>query len=229
MAETSRRTTKQAAPDVEAEMSTDQVEQRIMLALRWGLPLGTLVAAATVGYRYGAGTAILILAGGVLLGVIAILWASVRTLSGDAPITLEEAIALGAPSAAEEQKRAVLQALKDLEYEKSMGKIAEADYDELLRRYRTEAKRLLRAVDEDLAPARARAAAFVAEHLGQDSKSLAPAAKGPDLRAAPAPAKGPDLRACPNCQVENDGDALFCKKCGSKLTPESRDEQDATA
>jgi hypothetical protein len=220
MAETSRGTTKQApAPTVEVEMSTDQVEQRIMQALRWGLPLGSLVASALVGARYGTGTAILVLAGGVLLGVIAILWASVRTLSGDAPITLEEAIALGAPSAAEEQKRAVLQALKDLEYERSMGKIADADYEELLHRYRTEAKRLLRAVDEDLAPARARAAAYVAEHLGQPSKSV----------PAPARAKEPDLRACPSCQVENDGDAVFCKKCGSKLARQSKDQQDATA
>ena len=64
--------------------------------------------------------------------MIALLWASVRTLAGDAPITLEEAIALASPSTVEEQKRAVLQALKDLEYERSIGKISEPDYEELV-------------------------------------------------------------------------------------------------
>src|SRR4051794_7464383 len=93
---------------------------RIERTLRWGLPLASIGAAIAVGLAYGLGTAILVLAGGLLLGIIAILWASVRTLSGDAPITLEEAIELGSPSAAEEQKRAVLQALKDLQYERSV-------------------------------------------------------------------------------------------------------------
>src|SRR5258708_18934778 len=155
---------KASSATLEVEKQPDDAERKVVRIVGFALPIGTALAALGVGLVYGVGTAILILAGGVLLGVVAIMWASVRTLSGDAPITLEEAIALGAPSAAEEQKRAVLQALKDLEYERSMGKIAEADYEELLRRYRTEAKRLLRAVDEDLAPARARAAAYIAEH-----------------------------------------------------------------
>jgi hypothetical protein len=184
-----------------------------------GLPIGTVLTAGAVAAMYGAGTGLLVLAGGVLLGVVAILWASVRTLSGDSPITLEEAMALGAPSAAEEQKRAVLQALKDLEYERSMGKIAEADYEELLHRYRTEAKRLLRAVDEDLAPLRAKATAYLSAHLGQDSTSK------PETK----PAKKPKTVACPSCQIENDDDALFCKKCGTKFagaTAESRKVED---
>src|SRR5882757_3777624 len=140
-----------AAPNAEAIPGPPLVTRMV----RWfsiGLPVGTLAIAALVGSAYGLGTAILVLAGGVLIGIIAILWTSVRTLSGDASLSIEEALALAAPSAAEEEKRAVLQALKDLDYERSVGKIADADYEELLRRYRTEAKRLLRAVDVDLAP-----------------------------------------------------------------------------
>src|SRR5882762_8412926 len=157
--------------DKEAPVKEVELDQallpRVARALWWALPLLTIAAAVLVGSSYGFGTAILVAAGGVLLGVIAILWASVRTLAGDAPITLEEALALGAPSAAEEQKRAVLQALKDLDYERSVGKVADADYEELLQRYRSEAKRLLRAVDEDLAPLRAKASAYVATQLGR--------------------------------------------------------------
>src|SRR4029078_4330381 len=122
MAELAART-KTPQPKGEVDLERNGLEERLVPALRWAVPLGTLFAAFAVGAFYGLGTAILVLAGGVLLGVIAILWASVRTLAGDAPITIEEAMALGAPSAAEEQKRAVLQALKDLEYERTMGKI----------------------------------------------------------------------------------------------------------
>jgi len=199
-------------PEAELERAVALTE-RIERALRLGLPIASIGSALIVGFTYGLGTAILVLAGGVLLGVIAILWASVRTLAGDAPITLEEAIALGAPSAAEEQKRAVLQALKDLEYERSVGKVADADYEELLGRYRAEAKRLLRAVDEDLAPLRAKANAYLTEQLGRSD-------------GAALPTK--NRRACPACHVENDSDALFCKKCGGKLDA-SKGRHDATA
>jgi ribosomal protein L40E len=186
-------------------------------SLVWLLPVGSVAAALATGAVYGVGTALLVLAGGVLLIVISILWASVRTLSGDAAITLEEALALGAPTAAEEQKRAVLQALKDLEFERSVGKIAEGDYEELVTRYRTEAKRLLRAVDEDLAPLREKAAAYVAEQLGTERTPK---------RARPA--KKTNDAVCPSCQTENDTDAAFCKKCGSKLGDPSKDARDAT-
>lgn len=200
-------------------------ERRIFRIVGFALPLATVLAALGVASVYGVGTAILILAGGVLLGVVAIMWASVRTLSGDAPITLEEAIALGAPSAAEEQKRAVLQALKDLEYERSVGKIAETDYEELLHRYRAEAKRLLRAVDEDLAPLRAKAAAYVTTHLGRaaSTKATPPVEASSDPAGEPKVVEKTGSSACPSCQVHNDDDALFCKKCGTKLA-DTRDK-----
>jgi hypothetical protein len=190
---------------------------------RFGFAATTVVAAVATGYFYDPGTGILVLAGGVLLAVIGVLWLSVRTLSGDAPITLEEAVALGAPTAAEAQKRAVLQALKDLEYERSMGKIADADYQELLARYRNEAKRLLRAVDENLAPLRARAEAYVSEQLAQLG-TVAPARS----ERAPVVAAS-STKPCPSCRALNDVDALFCKKCGSKLSGSSKDHRDAIA
>jgi DNA-binding transcriptional ArsR family regulator len=208
-----------ASPADPAE--TNEGAGALFSSLRWVLPLGSLTAALIFGALYGVGTALLTLAGGVLLIVISILWASVRTLSGESAITLEEAIALGAPTAAEEQKRAILQALKDLEFERSVGKIADADYEELVGRYRAEAKRLLRAVDEDLAPLRDRAATYVAEQLGRE----------PARKRSKPPQKA-DAPTCPGCRTSNDADAAFCKKCGTKLndkniTP-SKDTRDAT-
>jgi hypothetical protein len=71
----------------------------------------------------------------------------VQSLTGESPLTLEEALSLGAPSAEEEQKRAVLRALKDLEFERSVGKITQEDYVELSTRYRAEARRLMHQLD----------------------------------------------------------------------------------
>jgi hypothetical protein len=127
----------------------------------------SLVATALVGFALGFELAILVFAAAVLVGVIALFWLSVRNLSGDTPLSIDEALGLGAPTAAEEQKRAVLRALKDLEFERSVGKIGEEDYREFSARYRAEAKRLIAAVDESLGPVQELAETLVAERLAR--------------------------------------------------------------
>jgi len=143
---------------------------------RWLYPLAVVVAAAVLGHFLGLGLGLLIVAGGVLFGSIWLIWSSLQGLGSDAPITLEEALSLGAPSAEEEQKRAVLRALKDLEYERAVGKISDEDYASLAEHYRSEAKRLLRAVDRDSGPGRERAERLLAERLAA-ANGKAPAAR----------------------------------------------------
>lgn len=176
-------------------MDETELERTLALVMSRGLPVAVLVATGVVGYAADAGTAILVLAGGSLLAVIAFLWASVRTLGGDAPTTIEEAFAVGGTSA-DDQKRAVLQALRDLEQEKALGKIDDADYQELSRRYRAEAKRLLKNLEQDRAPLREKAAAWA------------------EARLAGRPT--PKLGECA-CGTSNDADAAFCKRCGARL------------
>jgi hypothetical protein len=132
---------------------------------RWLYPLFVVLTAILVGNVFGLGMAILTVGGGVLGGSIWLIWSSLQGLTGDVPLTLDEALSLGAPSAEEEQKRSVLRALKDLEYERAVGKINEDDYNSLAQHYREEAKRLLRAVDKDLSPERERAERILAERL----------------------------------------------------------------
>ncbi len=128
------------------------------------LPIA-IVAAAIVGPLVGRGSAFLVVAGGVLLLAIWVFWESLQNLTGDAPLTLEEAIGLGAPSAEEERKRSVLRTLKDLEYERSVGKISEEDYKELSSKYRAEAKELLQLLDSSMGPARERAEQLLQQRL----------------------------------------------------------------
>src|SRR6186713_1637958 len=122
--------------------------------LRRAAPLVALLAAITAGTLYGVQLAVLTLAAAALLLVIWLLWSSVQALAGESELTFEEAFSLGARSAEEEQKRAVLRALKDLEYERSVGKISEYDYHEYSARYRAEAKRLMQGLEENLTEGR---------------------------------------------------------------------------
>ena len=206
----------------------------LLLRARPFTPL--LLAAAVIGAALtrGLGLSLLVLAGGMLLYAIGSLWASVQSLGDDAALSLDEALALAAPSAEEEKKRSVLRALKDLEYERNVGKIGEADYLELSTRYREEARRLLRELNDAELPARARVEKLLARRLG----SAAP----PPPRQAPPESEpeGADTEldsdtetagdteserapeasgkpTCTECDTENDPDARFCKKCGEAL------------
>jgi len=154
----------------------------------------TLLTAIVSGVVLGLETALLVVAGGALATVLVLLWASVQSLAGETPLTLDEAIGMGAPSAEEEQKRAVLRALKDLEYERSVGKISEEDYREFLARYRAEARRLIAAVDESLGPAQALAEKLLAERLAKAGLADAAAPKDSEAEAA----SSPETRAAPS-------------------------------
>jgi hypothetical protein len=212
--------------------------------LKVGLPLAAVVAAAILGVTRGVATALLVLAASALLLAILALWNSIQSLDDQAELSLDEALALGAPSAEEEKKRAVLRALKDLEYERSVGKISEEDYLDLSTRYREEAKTLLRALAEAELPMRARVEKRLASRLRKsglaEETTEARAAPKPksddpesetisdpydddaraeaelDSEAETKPPSETETKICEECDTENDLDARFCKNCGAK-------------
>ncbi len=138
-----------------------------------GLVLGGTVLVVIVGALLGLPLALLAAAALILALVITLMWRSLSHLSEDAGLTLDEALSLAAPTAEEEQKRAVLRALKDLDYELRVGKVSEADYLELAARYREDAKRLILAVDETLAEKRAYAERLLEERRKKETQKRA--------------------------------------------------------
>ena len=167
-----------------------ELDRKLAQYARFGLPIATVGVAMIAGNLQGPPAAVLVLAGGTLIGVIALLWASVRTLVGETPLSGADAYALGAPRAEEEQKRAVLRALKDLEFEHGVGKISDDDYRELVAKYRAEAKRLLREIDAEAEPRRAQIEAMVNRRLRQEGLLAGgeeeAAAPSEDAEASPA-------------------------------------------
>jgi hypothetical protein len=228
-----------------------ELEKKIVELAKIGVPGAILVLAVLAGLTMGASAVILVLAAGALCAVIAVFWASVRTLAGETKLSGADAYALGAPRAEEEQKRAVLRALKDLEFERSVGKISDEDYKALVAKYRAEAKRLLRVLDEEAQPHREQVEGLVNKRLrregllddtGEPQEDAKPTEAGeakaeaaPEktkkrkkARPKPAPLPAPeepavDAVACKQCGTVNDEDAVFCKKCGARRASEQEE------
>jgi hypothetical protein len=181
--------------------------------------VGVLIVAALValaGFFFGPAIALLVLAASALAAAIAAMWTSLRALVGDTKLSAEDAFAMGAPSAEEEQKRAVLRAIKDIEFEHAVGKLSDEDYRALDARYRAEAKRLLRVLDERAAPERSRAEKLALRRL--EDAGLAPTgvAKTGEKIAAKKK-KDKNRRNCAECGAKNEVDAAFCKACGKPI------------
>ncbi len=104
----------------------------------------------------------------------------------------------------------MLKAIKEIELDYQMRKIAERDYREMVERYRTRALRLMTEIEagDDY---RSLIEKELAMRLKLDAARPGGAAPGP----APTPASN---CTCPACSTVNDEDAQFCKKCGVKLS-----------
>lgn len=213
-------------------------EQRVARAVAIGLPLVTVTAAGIVGVGIGLATSILVLAAGTLLGVIALLWGSLRILSGDAALPPElEALDMAAQGvdALASRKKMLLRALKDLETERALGKLEDEDFEQISATYREELKAVLRRIDETLAPHRAKAEEAARRHLAKVGLVEAGAQREGDVRDAdPTPrTKGlPNREAervtCPTCGESNERDAKFCKECATKLSAEAKAKSEAS-
>ena len=119
-------------------------------------------------------------------------------------------------AALEREKVLALRSIKELEFDRAMGKVSESDFQEMSGRLRARASRLMRQLDagggyreqieRDLAVRMSTAPRFTATRSARASAER-------DSREAEASAE----RACAACATVNDLDAKFCKACGQKL------------
>ena len=85
-----------------------------------------------------------------------------------------------------------------------MGKVSEADFEEMGHRLRARAIRLMKQLDVEAVDFLAVIERELEERLGRT--------------AEPPPATGVATLTCVGCGTSNDGDARFCKKCGATLS-----------
>jgi hypothetical protein len=114
-------------------------------------------------------------------------------------------------AALEREKTLVLRSIKELEFDRAMGKVAEADFNEMAARLRARAIALMKQLDAGTSY-RDMIERDLAARVGSDSKF-------PVTGTAPAADDRP--AATCTCGTTNDADARFCKSCGAKIGGES--------
>jgi hypothetical protein len=112
--------------------------------------------------------------------------------------------------ALEREKQLVLRSIKELEFDFAMGKMSQADFDEMSGRLRRRAVGLMRQLDEG-GGYREQIEREVERRLKEMDGAPAPAAARPDASDEAA------VLECPQCGTANDPDARFCKACGTRL------------
>jgi hypothetical protein len=106
-------------------------------------------------------------------------------------------------AALEREKLLTLRAIKELEFDRAMGKLSDEDFHEMSGRLRARAVGLIRQLD---------AGAGYREQIERDvAKKLETDAR---FKAAGAVSAA---QQCAACAALNDPDARFCKKCGRPL------------
>ena len=97
-------------------------------------------------------------------------------------------------------KALVLRSIKELEFDRAMGKMSEKDFEEMSTRLKVRAARLIRQLDADVG------------YRGEIEREIARRVR----TGAPAATDAPS-HACATCSTVNDADARFCKNCGAAL------------
>ena len=196
--------------------------------------------AVPIGVMRGS-PAVVLWVGFALLAAAAVLfWETIRLLldrglPGDFDAGEDDGFAL---AALEERKRTAMQALRDLDFERSIGRLGDEDHRALELRYREEARAAMKALDEGIGPWRGRAEKMVRAACGEDLGDEKPEAKGGGKSkgkskvaakgsakdnpkdAAKADPAAVTAGTCGKCATANDVDAVFCKRCGERIAQE---------
>jgi hypothetical protein len=107
--------------------------------------------------------------------------------------------------ALEREKMLALRSIKELEFDRAMGRVSDDDFKEMSGRLRARAARLMRQLD---------AGAGYRERIEQElAKRLEPKKGATDARQTGSRT----ALVCGACETMNDADAKFCKSCGQAL------------
>jgi hypothetical protein len=101
-------------------------------------------------------------------------------------------------AALEREKALTLRSIKELEFDRAMGKVSDADFAEMAARLRSKAAGLIQSLDAGT------------NYRQQIDREL-------ERRRGSAAPPPPPAGVCTGCGTTNDVDARFCKQCGLSL------------
>lgn len=161
------------------------------------------------------------LAAGALFLALTAFWQSLRAAFGVASVDEVRGFVESEERASlRDEKASLLRSIRDLELDHDSDKLSDADFDRLNGRLRGRAREVLKMLEADVEAYRPQAEKLVAEALAGQGPSPYRSASGEPAEAADAePAAAADApQVCPSCDTSNDPDAVFCKKCGARLS-----------
>ena len=149
---------------------------------------------------------------------------TVKPLTSKAAADTTQVLGGRTRAALDREKALVLRSIKELEFDRAMGKVSEKDFGEMSGRLRARAAGLMRQLDAG-AGYREQIEREIERRLGKHagSKEQDPAYTARDQPAhAAADSVGRVLpsrpaNVCASCDTHNDTDARFCKGCGKAL------------
>jgi hypothetical protein len=195
----------EAAPRTE---SADPKDEPFLQPWQFFLLGGMLAATATVIVATGQSPANIII---LSLTVVSVSFVGLGAYRMLVPLVTEQVEApptIGGRTriAVEREKALVLRSLKELEFDFKMGKVAQADFDEMSGRLRARAMGLIRQLD---------AGGGYKEQIAREVQERLAGATG-DTGAMGATGAIGAIGRC-QCGTVNDEDAKFCKNCGHRL------------
>jgi hypothetical protein len=192
-----------------SEISTDEVRPKADQSLQpWQFfvlaALGCATAATFMARGQGI-TAVILLT--LLMATAAIVGlAALRAVNPLVSSEEDRTVMIGqrTRAALEREKLLALRAIKELEFDRAMGKLSDEDFHEMSRRLRARATRLISQLD---------AGSGYREKIEHDLN-----ARLKEVKDTKATKDARELhRLCGSCSTANDSDAAFCKACGAKL------------
>jgi hypothetical protein len=172
--------------------------------------LGCATAVTFIARGQGVTSVVLL---GILMGTAALV--GLGTLRALRPLVSAEddrtqMIGRRTRAALEREKMLALRSIKELEFDRAMGKLSDADWQEMSGRLRARAARLMRQLDAG-AGYRQRIEQDLAKRLEKVEERSANASQA---RRSAEGAEAAAERLCSACETGNDADARFCKACG---------------
>lgn len=135
----------------------------------------------------------------------AALYRMLLPLTSDVVMLADEPLSERRRTTLEKDKMLALRTIKELEFDRAMGKLSQKDFDEMAGRLRRRALALMKELDEG-----AGYGPVIEEELKRRLGSVRP---GQTVKGTTATAV---LSECA-CGTSNDIDAVFCKTCGKRL------------
>jgi hypothetical protein len=165
----------------------------------------------------GQGVTVVILVGVLMAAAALVGMTALRTIVPLVSPEDDRTVMIGqrTRAALEREKLLTLRAIKELEFDRAMGKLSEEDFREMAGRLRARAASLIRQLDAG-AGYRAQIERDLERKLAGGAKGSAESSTANAL-AERTSAKASAERECASCATLNDPDAKFCKGCGVKL------------